>query len=308
MPDPPAEAPSTIFLEGGLAIVFAITLAYAGVVFLAPGNPVQVPLGFVELLFAPGYALGAILFVRKPLLPPTAEASVSVGLSVMFNVLTGLVLVSFGLGLAVVWLAIADIAVVWVGLVVKVAWGRARGVTGVSQALSRELRLPGVGPAYRKAVYALLIASLLAFVGVVYLSVIQPPTAASTSLAIYGPSGTTSSVPKNLTTGEVGSVVLSIGDGYSGGPIVLVVNATFVGSSPSNLTPVPWALPLVISPQTTSSLPLSLSYAQQSTMTITFEFTQPSPSATQPYALTFSLQTSGGTVLQGVTLGVNVFT
>jgi hypothetical protein len=300
--DPAAGQRTTIFREGGLIAVFVITLVYVGVVFLAPGSPVQVALGFVELLFAPGYAIGAIAFIRKPLLPPAAEFSVSVGLSVVFNVLIGLLLELFGLGLAVVWLVIADTAVVWVGLVVKLVWEDAPGVVAVTGAIRRELRLPGIRPSYRKAVYALLVASLVAFAGVVYISIAQPSTSPSTSIAIYGPAGTTGSIPYNLTVGEVGLVVVSISDGYSGGPIVLVLTEVDLDES-TNLTAVPWTMPLTLSPGTTSSLPLSLGYGGQTTQTVTFQFPQP-----DGYALTFSLQTTGGALLKGATVGVVVST
>jgi uncharacterized membrane protein len=300
--DPPTGQRTTIFRESGLIVVFLITLVYDGVVFLAPGSAVQVPLGFVELLFAPGYALGAIAFIRKPLLPPAAEFSITVGLSVIFNVLVGLLLALFSLGLAVVWLVVADTAVVWIGLIVKVVWEEAPGVTGVSDAIRRELRLPGVRPSYRNAVYALLVASLVAFAGVVYLSTAQPSTAPSTSLAIYGPTGTTASLPKQLTVGEVGLVVLSISDGYSTGPIVLVVTAVDLNKTTS-VTPVPWTLPLTLTPGATSSLPLGLGYGGQTSETVTFEFPQQ-----DDYALTFTLEAAGGALLQEATLSLVVST
>ena len=301
MVDPPSGHRTTIFRENGLIAVFAITLAYVAVVFLVPGSPVRVPLGLVELLFAPGYALGAILFVRRPLLPPAAEFSVSVGLSVVFNVLVGLLLATIGTGLAIVWLVAADTVVVWLGLVVMVVWGDAPGVTGVPAAIRRELRLPGVRPSYRKAAYALIVATLVAFGGVVYLGIAQPPTAASTYLALSGWGGTSATLPNNLTVGEVASVVLNIGDGYSSGPIEVVATATILGQNSTISHPEPWNLPLAFSPGNTSSMPLALGYGEQTTLNVTFYFTQ-----VAHFVLTFSLEAVGGASLQAVPLSVVV--
>jgi uncharacterized membrane protein len=298
--EPTAGQRTTIFREGGLIVVFLITLVYVGVVLLTPGSPVQVPLGIVELLFAPGYALAAIMFVRRPLVPPAAEFSISVGLSVVFNVLVGLILALTGVGLAVIWLVIADTAVVWLGLIVKVVWRESPQATGVLAAVQRELRLPSVRPSYRKGVYALLMATLVAFGGIVYLSLAQPSAPTPTSLALYGPDGTGATIPHSLSIGEVGSVVVSIGDGYSNGPITLAVTAELVGNS-TTVTAVRWTMPLILQPGNTSSLPLALSYGGQTTVNVTFEFLKPGD-----YALTFSLEVVGGTSLRTATLGVEV--
>lgn len=301
--DPSLGPRTTIFRETGLVVVFVITLAYVGVVFLTPGSPVRVLLGFVELVFAPGYALGAVLFVRKPLVPVAAEFAIAVGLSVIFNVLVGLLLTLTGAGLAVSWLVIADTAAVSLGLIVKAVAGDLRGGSGISAAIRRELRLPGVRPEYRGAAYALLVACLLAFAGVVYLGVIHPAAAAPTSLALYGPGGTSASLPSQLVVGQVGAVVLAIGDGYSNGSISLAVTAIAQGENISNvtLTPVPWTVPLSLSNATTSSLPLALAYDQHTTLDLTFEFTD-----TGTFTLVFTLEAGGGALLQGATLSLLV--
>lgn len=302
MTDPPSGLRTTIFRDRGLIVVFLITMTYVGIVFLTPGSPVRIPLGVVELLFAPGYALGTILFLRRPLLPPLAEFSVAVGLSVVFNVLVGLLLSLFGLGLAVDWLVIADTVVVWAGVMVRVIGESEPGVTGVSGPIRRQFRLPGVRASYRMPVYTLLVASVVAFAGVVYVSVAQPPTPATTSLALYGPDGTASSLPANLSVGVVGLVVLTVADGSVNGPIVLTLTTTLLGSS-TNLTTVPWTQPLNLTSGTTSSLPLTIGTGQQISLTLTFQFLQPGD-----YAVTFSLEGTGGALLQSAILGVMVGT
>jgi uncharacterized membrane protein len=291
----------TIFQPSGLIAVFLITLVDVGVVIFAPGSLLRVPLGAFELLFAPGYALGAILFVRRPLLPSVAEFSVAVGLSVVFNVLVGLVLVLEGAGVAVTWLTTGDVAAVAAGLIVKVAATETPGGSGVGAAVVRELRLPGVRPSYRRVVYALLVATLVAFGGVIYLSVAQPSAGTSTSFAVYGPDGTTATLPRSLAVGEVGLVGLSVVDGYSAGSLSLVVSATLVGLNTTALTTVPWSMPLPLARNATSSLPLSLGYGGSTQMNVTFEFSQPGD-----YALAFFVQAAGGVLVQGVTLSLSV--
>ncbi|MGI0129428.1 MAG: DUF1616 domain-containing protein [Thermoplasmata archaeon] len=304
MSDPAPEHRSTIYREDGLILLFLLTLIYVGVVILTPGSRVRVPLGLVELLFAPGYALGAILFFRRPLLPVAAEFSVSVGLSVVFNVLVGLLLALVGAGVTIDLLTVADAIPVAVGLIVKVVVSSDRTVTGVGGAVARELRLPGVRPAYRPVIYVLLVAALVAFGGVVYLSVAQPPSAPGTSLALYGPDGTTATLPASLTVGEVGLVVVSISNGASNGSISLVVSAVLVGQNGSTLTPVSWAMPLALAPNTTSSLALtSLGYGQSNSQSVTFQFSQPGA-----YGLSFALRAAGGGPLRGATLSVTVAT
>ncbi|MGA8302520.1 MAG: DUF1616 domain-containing protein [Thermoplasmata archaeon] len=235
MSAPSPEGRPTLFREGGVIALFLLTLLYVGVVFLTPGSPARIPLGFVELVFVPGYALGAILFVRRPLLPPAAEFAVAVGLSVVFNVLVGLILALVGPGLAVTWLVIADTAAISLGLVVKVLARDGPGEAGVSGAIRREFRLPGIQPAYRTAVYALLVAALLAFAGVIYLGVTFPHATAPASVAVYGPGGTTQSLPRNLTVGQVAPVVLTLYGGSNSGPFSLGVNATQAGREAGTL-------------------------------------------------------------------------
>lgn len=305
MSDPAPRYGATIFRESGLIVAFLVTLVDVGVVVLAPGSLFRIPLGVFELLFAPGYALGAILFVRRPLLPTPAEFSVAVGLSVVFNVLVGLLLALYGGGLSAAWLAAGDAAVVSVGLVVKVASTDDPAVAGVGAAVARELRLPGIRPSYRPVVYALLVATLVAFGGVVYLGVAQPPAAVPTSLALFGPDGTTATLPTNLTVGEVGLVGVSIVDGDSNGSILLAVSAALANYTTTTFTPVPWSMPLALARNTTSDLSLSIGYGGSTSLNVTFEFSQPSPPGDY-YALTFSVQGVGGALLQKATLGLSV--
>jgi hypothetical protein len=300
----PSPAPRpTIFRESGLIVLFLLTLIYLGIVVIAPNSPARVPFGLIELLFAPGYALGSILFFRRPLLPPAAEFSVSVGLSVVFNVLVGLILVLNGPGVTSSWLPVADGIVVTLGLAVKVMLEDDPAVMGMGATIRRELRLPGIRPSYRPAVYAVLLAMLVALAGVIYLSVAQPSTAPQTSLALNGSDGTTGTLPTNLSTGEVGLVVVSVADGAPNGPIGLTVTALFANQSSSNLTPLAWNLPLMLAAGNTTSESLSVEYGQSTTIDVTFEFSDPGA-----YALTFSLQTTGGESLRAASLGVLVHT
>lgn len=301
MSTPPAEPPVTIYREIGLVAVFLLTAAYVAIVFVAPGSPVQVPFGALELLFAPGYAIGAIVFVRRPLLPPAAEFAVSVGLSVVFNVLVGLILALLGIGLAISYLVLADAAVVLLGLFVNAAWGNAPGSRGIGPMVRRELRLPAVRPSYRPAVYALLIATVVAFGGVLYAGLSQPSAPPTSSLALTGSTGTTSSVPTNLSVAEVGLVYVEVHDGYSAGPVQLTAAAAQVGKV-ANTTSVAWAMPLSFYPGTTSSLPLDVSYGGSVTVTVTFEFPQPGN-----FTLTFAFEpSSGGAPILSTGVGVVV--
>lgn len=292
----------TIFRESGLIVVFLATLVYVGIVFLTPGSPVRVPFGYFELVFAPGYALGALLFLRRPQIPPVAEFAVAVGLSVVYNVLVGLTLALLGVGLLIDWFLLAEIVVVALALAAKLLAGPSAGVTGAGSLLRREFRLPGVRPEYRRAVYVLFLATVVAIVAVVYLSVIQPPTSPSTSLALSGPGGTAASLPTSLRVGEVGLAVVFVANGHSGAPIELVVTALFQGESPtSNLTAVPWSLPLTLANGTVSSLPLGLAYGQTTTLNVTFAFGE-----TGAFSLGFDLEASGGSLLPPASLNLAV--
>jgi uncharacterized membrane protein len=300
----PSPAPRpTIFRESGLIVLFLLTLIYLGIVVIAPNSPARVPFGLIELLFAPGYALGSILFFRRPLLPPAAEFSVSVGLSVVFNVLVGFLLVLNGPGVTSYWLPVADAIAVTLGLMIKVVLEDDLAVTGMAAAIRRELRLPGIRPSYRPAVYAVLLAMLVAFAGVVFLSVNQPSVAPQSSIALYGSDGTTGTLPTNLTVGEVGLVVVDVANGASNGPITLKLTAVIVNQTSSNLTQLAWTTPLSLAANTTASEPLSVGYGQSTTLDVAFDFTRQGN-----YALTFSLQEAGGASLQAATLGVVVGT
>ncbi len=301
MSTPATVASPTIFRESGLVVVFGLTVLYVAVVLLAPGSVLQIPLGVLELLFAPGYAIAAMVFVRRPLLPPAAEFSVSVGLSVVFNVLIGLLLVLFGAGVEINYLALADVAATLAGLAVYAARGTSPGTHSLSSAIRRELALPSVRPSLRPAVYALLIATLVAFSAVVYVGVSQTSSPPPTSLALLGPTGTTSSVPTALVVGQVGLVMVQVQDGYSPGALGLTAAAALVGVVPHN-TSTPWSLPLTLYPGTTSTLALTVTYGGETTVNVTFEFPQPGN-----YTLTFSLgPMAGGPPLLGTGMGLTV--
>lgn len=302
MSAPPDAPRSTLFRLDALVVLFLVTLVYVGVVFLAPGNALQVPLGFIELLFAPGYALAALLFLRRPLLPLAAEFSVIVGLSVVYNVLIGLLLELAGAGLAIGWLVIADVLAVSAGVVGKAFAGETAKETGIWNELRTELRLPGVRPSYRRAAYVLLVAILVAFAAVVYVGVSQPPVSPQTALAVLGSDGTTSTLPANLTIGEVGLVHVEVWDGQSSGALTLGISATLLNRT-ANSTSVPWTLPLPLDPGTSSSVGLTVGYGHQTTVPVTFEFNQPGR-----YGLTFLLEATGGAPLARATIGVDVST
>src|SRR5579859_7984794 len=104
-----SEAEPRFYSVGYVAVSTALVAVYALVSYLQPHSLAEVPLGLFALLFAPGYALAAPLLARQPGLPWTLNLPIAAGLSVILNVLVGIVLLLVGPGLSIRYTAVADL-------------------------------------------------------------------------------------------------------------------------------------------------------------------------------------------------------
>lgn len=282
---------ATAFLSG----------SYILVVLVWPIAVLRVLLGAFVLFFAPGYALGAILFGKKSGLPPVADLAVVVGLSALFTVGVGLILLILRVGLTANVLGPGALSIV----VVSVFLFEVREGSAISgrflEAAKTELSLPGFEPRQRIAAYALLLAIGIVLAAIAYATIFVPTDSPVDALGISGPDGSVATLPAQGRTNATLSIFATVRNGASGQPLGLRVRAILNGSDGTNFTTVPWVIPLSLRGGVESSVPVALAAGEKTTMNISFRF----PNA-GIYIVSFALIASDQTALRTVSLSLAI--
>jgi len=285
------------YLIGSAILSTLYTLA----VLVWPIEVLRVALGAFVLFFAPGYALGSLIFGKCSGLPWVADLALAVGLSALYLVLVGFVLLAFGIGLSANLLGPASLAIGVVSILVfdmREGGGVHSPIFAVAK---RELSLPGFSPAQRTAAYGLVLAIGLVLSGVTYLTFVMPTDSPDVVLGIYGPNGTTDTLPSSGQVNTTMTVIVHVRNGGAGPPLSLRVRATLNTSSWANYTVVPWALPLSFHDGVESSTPLNLSSGQTATIPVTFEITFPGT-----YIVSFALLAGSASPVRSAVLGLTI--
>jgi hypothetical protein len=325
-PSPVAPRPGARFYSYGLLCVVVVLLAaYAVVSYVGPHSAVEVPLGLFALLFAPGYAVAAPLFVRQPGLPWTVNLPITVGLSVVINVFVGIALLEVGTGLSTIDTAAADLGIALVGLIAFIARESIEAPSGPSstvtqdlsgplRALSQRLRWGGYSRGQRWVGATLLVLILVVFGFIVYVAVAEPHKVQAVSFAIYGPSGTVLSLPSNGTNTSVLAVVLTVTNNATPHGFQLAVLSELVAHPNTPPTTISWSQPLPLGRATESVLAFSLGAGRSTTLPVSFVLfapgTTPEVNSTtlrySLYTVSFTLESATGIQIRSLELPLNI--
>jgi uncharacterized membrane protein len=195
-----------------LLALFAAALL-APVLLLLPFPWLRVPLGLALVLFAPGYALTAALFVRRASLDGVARAGMSFGLSVAIIPVLALVLNATPWGLRPLPIALA--LTFWVLAFGSVAMVRRYHLAELDQAyLPPRVDPPRWWRALCRTARARYVLGALALVGVVIAAAlalrIPDPTKRLTEFYATDSQGLTSTYQRNVSAGSNVQIQLGI--------------------------------------------------------------------------------------------------
>ncbi len=262
----------------------------------------QVPLGIFVLFFAPGFALAAFILGKRAFPSYPANLAVIVGLSVVFNVVFGTVLLYFSIGpVDAIGGAVAAL-LCFAASVAQSAHQPARRSRPIARRLWSSLGFAGFSVGQRAAAYALLAGVLVTFGAIGYIATLQPAAAPNLALVVVGPDGTTSTLPLGGAVNSTMAVIVEVRNNATAQTLTLSVNASLIGQNGTNYTSIPWAMPLLLGPLTASSEPLSLSKGVSESVDVSFQF-----EAAGDYVVGFSLTSPGATApVRSTTLSIEV--
>lgn len=293
-------APSDFYRPEVLLGCAALMVLYLGVVLIAPSPFLDVPLGLAELLFVPGYALGAMLFPGRSYLSWPASLAIVVGLSVSANLFLGLGALAFHSGLPAPFQATAAAALAFLALLVRPH--EASSVPRpLRQALAELTALPGFTVGQRRVAFGLLGATAVALALIVVLAGAHPNVHPAIALALEGPGGSVASLPTNGSVHGLLAVWVSVANGGSAQQLLLSVQSVNLSSSPSTYHVVPWTLPLPLANATQSSTAFNLPASQTYVLNLTFTFGYPGL-----YAVYLTLADTQGTTLRTAALTIAI--
>lgn len=285
------------YRHDALLVGMALAIAYLVVVSAKVGGVPEAVLGVAALFFLPGYAVASLLFGERSGLIPLGDLAVTVGFSVIFNGLVGLLLLALNQGLDSFWLAVGVAAVCVLAAGVGGFRVERPGASSIGAYIRRELTLADAPRSVRRVALVLVVAILVATGGLFYVASLHP-TEVLTAQMLLAPASNDSSVPSSGAAGQVLAVQAEIVDGPPGGNLTLVVVAT-AGGSPAggNVSLVGWNLPLHLSAGVESLDPLEVGPSGTSTVYVSFEF-----AIAGNYSIEFGLTSDGGGSLDTVTL------
>ena len=198
----------TIRLQYDLCCLVGLSLLLAGIIYLGNGwwwPELQVALGLPFVLFFPGYALLAVLFIQKDRLSGIERVAISFGLSMVLAPLIGLGLryTPWGIGLTTMLVTLISL----VGVASGIAWGRRRRLPAEDAFIPTfEFETPSVPS-------VLLVLFILAATGaIIYVTAVHVPKTGDifTEFYILGPDGKAEGYPTDLTAGQPAQVIVGV--------------------------------------------------------------------------------------------------
>jgi len=197
-----------------LKLSILLTLLCMLFVSVPPLNetPVRIFLGFILVLFLPGYLLIAILFPRKNDLDWVERVTLSFGLSIAIVplLLWALIYTQSGLKLAPVLIFLSTFTI----LLSLIAWVRRLKLPVEERFMVPFERLLKVNlgqSVLDKGLSIVLIASIIGSSATLIYVIVTPKTNVRfTEFYLLNPNGTASDYPTDLTVGEEGKVIIGI--------------------------------------------------------------------------------------------------
>ena len=203
-----------------LALVIIFTLLCIPFVLIPPLNeisPVRIILGLPLVLFLPGYALIAALFIRKDDLDGIERIALSFGLSIAISPLLGLALnyTPFGIRLTPILIVLS---VFTIALAIG-AWVRRSRIREADRfwvdfgVLFKSIKdsFKTTDSKVDKILTAILIISIVLALSVTVYVIVTPKEGEKfTEFYVLGPGGMAEDYPTNLTVGEEGEVIIGV--------------------------------------------------------------------------------------------------
>jgi uncharacterized membrane protein len=202
-----------------LALVIFLTLLCIPFVLIPPLNesPIRIILGLPLVLFLPGYALIATLFIRKDDLDGIERVALSFGLSIAITPLLGLGLnyTPFGIRLTPILIVLS---VFTIALAIG-AWVRRSTIPeGDRFVVDFRAFFKSIKDSFKttdskadKILTAILIISIVLALSVTVYVIIMPKEGEKfTEFYVLGPGGMAEDYPTNLTVGEEGEVFIGV--------------------------------------------------------------------------------------------------
>ncbi|NQE52834.1 hypothetical protein C5S29_04505 [ANME-1 cluster archaeon GoMg3.2] len=202
-----------------LALVIFLTLLCIPFVLIPPLNdsPVRIILGLPLVLFLPGYALIATLFIRKDDLDGIERVALSVGLSIAISPLLGLGLnyTPFGIRLTPI-LIVLSVFTISLAIGAYVRRSRIREADrfvvdfgAFFKSIKESFKTTNT-KIDRILTVVLIISIVLALSVTVYVIVTPKEGEKFTEFYVLGPGGKAEEYPTNLTVGEEGEVIIGV--------------------------------------------------------------------------------------------------
>jgi len=203
-----------------LALVIFLTLLCIPFVLIPPLNeisPIRIILGLPLVLFLPGYALIAALFIRKDDLDGIERIALSFGLSIAISPLLGLGLnyTPFGIRLTPILIVLS---VFTIALAIGAWTGRSR-IPGEDRfvvdfgAFFKSIKdsLKASDTKTERILTGILIISIILAITVTVYVIVTPKEGEKfTEFYVLGPGGMAEEYPTNLTVGEEGEVFIGV--------------------------------------------------------------------------------------------------
>ncbi|MCE7699417.1 MAG: DUF1616 domain-containing protein [Methanobacterium paludis] len=207
-----------LFIPTDLILVFLIT-ALCILFVLTPKLShtfVRTLLGLFLILFIPGYSLIAALFPKKDDLEGIERAALSFGLSVAVTPLIGLALnyTSWGIRLTPILISLSAFTfiMVFVAYLRRIRAPLEERFSVPFGSLPDRIRGQFKGESRNSKILSivLIITIVLAVATTVYIVVNPHQGEKFTEFYILGPNGTAADYPTNMTSGEIGSVIIGV--------------------------------------------------------------------------------------------------
>jgi len=183
----------------------------AVVIILLPSNILRIILGFPFVLFFPGYALMAALYIRKVGMGGIERIALSLGLSIAVVTLIGLILnyTPWEIRLESMLYSTAF----FILIMSVIAWFRRKRLVEEERfGIEFQLRIPSWGTSVREKTLSLvLVITILGALGMVGYVIATPKEGQKfTEFYILGLEGTATDYPSELVVGEEGRVIVGI--------------------------------------------------------------------------------------------------
>lgn len=200
-----------IKLGSGLLPLNLMVLLLITAIFFFPYDALRIAVGIPFVLFFPGYALMAALYIRKVGMGGIERVALSLGMSLAVVVLIGLILnyTPWGITLDSVLYSLAS----FILAMSIIAWVRRKRLTEWDRFnIEFKFRLLGWGGSVRdKVLSAVLVIAILGAFGMLGYVIAMPKTGEKfTEFYILGEEGKAADYPEELGVGQEGRVILGI--------------------------------------------------------------------------------------------------